>query len=134
MFWILVTFTNEWHHFWKNILNICFSFCTCILWVTFVSLRGATKLGCNWNGPIFHLGSWLFWAPRNLGPTWKTLYCIYMQGPNFSVTKKVSGPNEIGDHFTYSHKLAYKHQLLCCNQNKLCFLLQKKNIVSLQLH
>ena len=30
------------------------------------------------------------------------------------------------DHFSCSHKLAYKHQLLCCNQNKLCFLLQKK--------
>ena len=26
------------------------------------------ECGYNWNGPLFHLGPWLFWFPRGLGP------------------------------------------------------------------
>ena len=74
--------------------------------------------GCNWNGPRSHLVPWLFWAPRSLGPAWKSHVMIFVQGPifsgpiflrdqtswgpNFLGTKKVRGPNEIGDHFSCS--------------------------------
>ena len=66
----------------------------------------------NWNGPQSHLGPWLLvpekfgpqeiWLPRNLVPTWKSSHGFFMRCPNFSGTKKVRGPNEIGDHFSYS--------------------------------
>ena len=132
MFWILATFTNEWHPFWKNILNICFSFYTCILWVTFVPFEVLQ----NW--AVTEIVPYLIWAPDFFGPQeiWALHEKHYIAfscrdqiswSPNFSVTKKVMVPNEIGDHFSCSHKLAYKHQLLCCNQNKLWFLLQKKS-------
>ena len=58
------------------------------------------------------------WSPGNLVAAWKSLYGIFMQGPsflepkfvrdqiswgpNFLGTKKVRGPNEIGDHFSHS--------------------------------
>ena len=63
-------------------------------------------------------GPWEVWALRSLGPTWKSYVMIFMQRPNFLGptfhgdqtawgqnflgTKKVRGPNEIGDHFSYS--------------------------------
>ena len=112
-------------------------------------------IGYNWNGPRPHLGPWLFWAPgnlvpekfgpqeiwpvklgpqenwspRKLVPAWKSLWGIFIhgpnflgtkflggpnflgpkflggqisEGPNFSGTKKGRGLNEIGDHFSYS--------------------------------
>ena len=51
-------------------------------------------------------------APKNVGPCMKMPYNDIMitkflwtqiyWGPNFLGTKKVKGPNEIGDHFSYS--------------------------------
>ena len=112
----------------SNLYQWMTSFYTCILWITYFSIRGATKLGCNWNGPICIS----FWAPDFFGPQeiWalhEKHYIAFSCRDQISRWPKKSGPNEIGDHFSYSHKLAYKHQLLCCNQNKLCFLLQKKS-------
>ena len=62
-------------------------------------------------------------GPRNLVPTRKSLYSIFMQGPtflgpkfledqisrgsNFLGPKKVRGPNEIGDHFSYIQSLQF---------------------------
>ena len=69
-----------------------------------------------WTSEIF--GSWKIWAPRMLVPAWKCHVMIFKRrlnflgtkflgdqiswGPNFLGTKKVRGPNEIRDHFSYS--------------------------------
>ena len=41
----------------------------------------------NWNGPLSHLGPWLFRPPRNLVPSWESFYDIFMQGKNFQGPK-----------------------------------------------
>ena len=71
------------------------------------------------------MGPWLFWSPRDLVPkkfgprelwapgsffpAWKCRIMILIRGPNFLRAKKVRGPNEIGDHFSYSPKNIFEH-------------------------
>ena len=44
----------------------------------------------NWNGPQSHLGPWLFWAPRNLGPE--------KFGPQEVWFPRNMGPKKFGPH------------------------------------
>ena len=93
MFWILATFTNEWHPFWKNILNICFSFYTCILWVTFVPFEVLQ----NW--AVTEIVPYLIWAPDFFGPQeiWALHEKHYIA---FSCRDQISwSPNYFGPNF-----------------------------------
>ena len=116
MFWILATFTNEWHPFWKNILNICFSFYTCILWVTFVPFEVLQ----NW--AVTEMVPYLIWAPDFFGPQeiWalhEKHYIAFSCRDQISRWPKKSDPNEIGDHFSY------------CDVIKINFVLVTKKIL-----
>ena len=69
-------------------------------------------VGYNWNGPQSHLGPWLFWSPRNMGPkkVGPRMKTITLHGAQIS-----QGPNEIGDHFSYRAHISKPNQIMMHN-------------------
>ena len=59
-----------------------------------------------------------FWSPHEnhymtFSGRSQTSWGLNFLGPNFSVTSKFRGPNEMGDHFSYCHYLAWKYVEMC---------------------